>query len=126
MLIHASRVRQIKLTVLRQIILKVTQGEISTDQKRRFGFASLHFQQLADAENVITLECSPKPKHSSADSKPPATTFVAITTQSTRGPVIVTATTPSSETFTAQDPNGDEAAALNQLARRLGLDSDPN
>ncbi len=44
-----------------------------------------------------------------------------------RGPIIVTATNLSgSETFTAQDPNGDESAALNQLARRLGLDTDPN
>lgn len=43
------------------------------------------------------------------------------------GSVIVTAINlTGSETFTAQDPNGDEAAALSQLAHRLGLDSDPN
>jgi len=48
------------------------------------------------------------------------------TIDDSRGPVIVTATNPGSETFTAQDPNGDEAAALNQLAHRLGLETDPN
>ena len=41
------------------------------------------------------------------------------------GPIIITATNLSDgETFTAHDPNGDEYAALNQLARRLGLDTD--
>ena len=43
-----------------------------------------------------------------------------------RGPLIITATSLSSgETFTAQDANGDEYAALNQLVLRLGLDTDP-
>ena len=43
------------------------------------------------------------------------------------GPVIITATSLSGgETLTAQDPNGDEYAALHQLARLLGQDTDPN
>ena len=47
------------------------------------------------------------------------------TIDGSRGLVIVTATSVSgSETFTAQDSSGDETAALNQLAHRLGLDSD--
>ncbi len=49
------------------------------------------------------------------------------TINDSRGPVIITATSLSGgETFTAQDPNGDEYAALNQLAGQLGLDTDPN
>jgi hypothetical protein len=44
-----------------------------------------------------------------------------------RGPVIVTAISiKSSENFTEQDPSGDETAALNRLAHRLGLDADSN
>ena len=49
------------------------------------------------------------------------------TINDSRGLVIITATSLSGgETFTGQDPNGDEYAALNQLAGRLGLDTDPN
>lgn len=55
--------------------------------------------------------------YQSRSTLPPATAFVGITTiDGSRDPVIVTATNPS----------GDEAGALNQLAHRLGLDTDPN
>ena len=104
-------------------------GTVSGFQMRQETSLRRFAPQLCSAGgNVITLECSPKPKHSSADSKPPATAFVAITTQSTI-PVVPSSSplpTPAARPSQCRDLNGDEAAALNQLAHRLGLETDPN
>ena len=48
------------------------------------------------------------------------------TIDGSRGSVIVTATDAAGGETTVQDSSDDEAAALKQLAHRLGLDADPN
>ena len=86
----------------------------------------------AGAETVITLDPSPVFTKAEALLRRIEAAGYRVrgyhdTIDDPRGPVIVTATNlTGGETFTAQDPNGDEAAALNQLAHRLGLETAPN